>query len=324
MQDYLACVQSVDDNIGRFLDYLDKAGLAGNTLVIYTSDQGFFLGEHNMFDKRFMYEESLRTPLLMRWPKQIKPGGVSQRMVLNVDFAPTFLDAAGAKIPADMQGRSFLPLLAGKAPKDWRTSMYYRYYHPGHHNVAAHYGVRTMRYKLIYFNKLDQWELYDLQKDRMETRNEYNNPAYGEIMANLKQELRRLKKDLKDEDQFQDKLPADDVDGVGAPEGRDNELYRLAGAGRALYECVLRRLRSARYTIGDHFGGRGKGRPTAEARTPRPLYPIHFLKKWPVFRKFNQDPVFKYLESAVRVNPLAFQITSRAAIRFQRFEPPSI
>jgi arylsulfatase A-like enzyme len=158
-------------------------------------------------------------PLLVRWPNLVKPGGVSQHMVLNLDFAPTFLDAAGVKIPADMQGRSILPLLTGKAPKGWRTSMYYRYYHPGHHNVAAHYGIRTMRYKLIYFNKLDQWELYDLRKDRLEMRNEYNNPAYGKIVASLKQEMYRLKKDLKDEDQFQDKLPTDDVDGMGPPRG---------------------------------------------------------------------------------------------------------
>ncbi|MDX2033287.1 MAG: sulfatase [Blastocatellia bacterium] len=219
MQDYLACVQSVDDNVGRFLDYLDRTGQAENTIVVYTSDQGFFLGEHNMYDKRFMYEESLRMPLLVRWPKRIKPGSVSRQMVLNVDFAPTFLDAAGAKIPADMQGRSFAPLLAGKPPKDWRTSIYYRYYHPGHHNVAAHYGVRTMRHKLIYFNKLDQWELYDLQKDPREMRNEYANPAYAGTVAGLKQELSRLRKELKDEDQFQDKLPADDVDGMGPPRG---------------------------------------------------------------------------------------------------------
>jgi arylsulfatase A-like enzyme len=217
MQDYLACVQAVDDNIGRFLDYLDQAGLAANTIVVYTSDQGFFLGEHNMFDKRFMYEESLRMPLLVRWPKRIKPGSVSQHMALNVDFAPTFLDAAGMKVPADMQGRSLLPVLQGKPPKDWRTSMYYRYYHPGHHNVAAHYGIRTQRYKLIYFNKLDQWELFDLQKDRLEMRNEYNNPAMSKIIASLKQELYRLKKELKDEDQFQDNLPQDDVDGMGPP-----------------------------------------------------------------------------------------------------------
>lgn len=219
MQDYLACIQAVDDNIGRFLAYLDQAGLAENTIVVYTSDQGFFLGEHNFFDKRFMYEESLRMPFLIRWPKQIKAGSVNKGMILNVDFAPTFLDAAGARIPTDMQGRSFLSLLQGKQPKNWRTAMYYRYYHPGHHNVAAHYGIRTMRYKLIYFNKLNQWELYDLQKDPLEMHNEYSNPAYARTIAGLKQEMFRLKKDLKDEDQFQDQLPDDDVDGMQPPKG---------------------------------------------------------------------------------------------------------
>ena len=211
MQDYLACVQSVDDNIGRFLDFLDKNGLAENTIVIYTSDQGFFLGEHNFFDKRFMYEESLRMPFLIRWPSKIKAGSISKGMILNVDFAPMMLAAAGAKVPADMQGRSFVPLLEGKAPKDWRRSMYYRYYHPGHHNVAAHYGVRTDRYKLIFFNKLNQWELYDLQKDPIEMKNVYSDPAYQKIVEQLKKELERLRKELKDNDQFADKLPVDDV-----------------------------------------------------------------------------------------------------------------
>jgi len=211
MQDYLACVQSVDDNIGRFLDFLDQSGLAENTIVIYTSDQGFFLGEHNFYDKRFMYEESLRTPFIVRWPKRIKAGSVSKSMILNLDFAPTFLDAAGAKIPADMQGRSILPLFTGKAPRDWRTSMYYRYYHPGHHNVAAHYGVRTSRYKLIYFHKLNQWELYDLQKDPGEMRNIYSEPSSAKTVESLKKELQRLKKEFKDDNQFADKLPADDV-----------------------------------------------------------------------------------------------------------------
>ncbi|HMX26971.1 MAG TPA: sulfatase [Blastocatellia bacterium] len=211
MQDYLACVQSVDDNIGRFLDFLNKSGLAENTIVIYTSDQGFFLGEHNFFDKRFMYEESLRMPFLIRWPSKIKAGSESKGMILNVDFAPMMLDAAGVKVPADMQGRSFLPLLAGRTPKDWRTSMYYRYYHPAHHNVAAHYGVRTERYKLIYFNKLNQWELYDLEKDPVEMKNVYSDPAYQKIVEQLKKELNRLRKELKDENQFADNLPKDDV-----------------------------------------------------------------------------------------------------------------
>ena len=211
MQDYLACVQSVDDNIGRFLDFLDQSGLAENTIVIYTSDQGFFLGEHNFFDKRFMYEESLRTPFIIRWPQRIKAGSVNKNMILNLDFAPTFLDVAGAKIPADMQGRSILPLLLGKTPPGWRTSMYYRYYHPGHHNVAAHYGVRTTRYKLIYFHKLNQWELYDLQKDPGEMRNVYSEPSSAKTLESLKKELDRLKKEMKDDDQFANNLPADDV-----------------------------------------------------------------------------------------------------------------
>lgn len=211
MQDYLACVQSVDDNIGRFLEFLDKNGLAENTIVIYTSDQGFFLGEHNLYDKRFMYEESLRMPFLIRWPGKVKPGTVSKGMILNVDFAPMMLAAAGVKVPDDMQGRSFLPLLTGQTPKDWRRSMYYRYYHPAHHNVAAHYGVRTDRYKLIYFNKLNQWELYDLQKDPIEMKNVYSDPGYQKIVEQLKKELERLRKELKDNDQFADKLPVDDV-----------------------------------------------------------------------------------------------------------------
>jgi arylsulfatase A-like enzyme len=217
MQDYLACVASVDDNIGRFLDYLDKNGLRENTIVIYTSDQGFFLGEHNFYDKRFMYEESLRMPFLIRWPGQIKPGTVRKEMIINVDFAPMMLDAAGVKVPSEMQGRSFLPLLRGEKPKNWRTSMYYRYYHPGHHNVAAHYGIRTERHKLIYFNKLNQWELYDLQKDPVEMNNLYSNPAYAGILKTLKAEMLRLKEELKDEDQFQENLPNDDVGSVRAP-----------------------------------------------------------------------------------------------------------
>jgi arylsulfatase A-like enzyme len=220
MQDYLACVAAVDDNVGRFLDYLEQNGLAENTIVIYTSDQGFFLGEHNFFDKRFMYEESLRMPFLIRWPARIKPGSVNKKMILNVDFAPMLLDAAGAEVPEDMQGRSFLPLLRGQTPNGWRTSMYYRYYHPGHHNVAAHYGVRTDRYKLIYFNKLDQWELYDLRKDPLETRNIYADPAYAGLAHKLKAEMYRLKKELKDDDQFADELPVDDVDGQAPPPGK--------------------------------------------------------------------------------------------------------
>jgi arylsulfatase A-like enzyme len=212
MRDYLACIDSIDENVGRLLDYLDKSGLAENTIVIYTSDQGFFLGEHDWFDKRFMYEESLTMPFLVRWPGQVKPGTTSDGMILNVDFAPTLLDAAGQKVPADMQGRSFTSLLRGEKPKDWRTSMYYRYYHyPMHHKVQPHYGVRTDRFKLIYFNKIDQWELFDLAKDPREVKNVYADPAYAETVKTLKEEMYRLKKELKDENQFEKELPKDDV-----------------------------------------------------------------------------------------------------------------
>jgi arylsulfatase A-like enzyme len=213
MQDYLACVQSVDDNMGRFLDFLDQQNLATNTIVIYTSDQGFFLGEHGLYDKRFMYEETLRMPFIVRWPAVIKPGQVQDGMANNTDFAPTFLDAAGAAVPVEMQGRSLLPLLKGERPADWRRSVYYRYYHdPGHHNTRAHYGVRTETHKLIHFWKSGQWEMYDLVKDPAEMRNIYNDQSQQKVVAELKAELFRLKKELKDDDQFADKLPFDDVD----------------------------------------------------------------------------------------------------------------
>ena len=213
MQDYLACVQSVDDNVGRLLDFLDKEGLAANTIVIYTSDQGFFLGDHGLYDKRFMYEESVRMPFLVRWPGVAQPGSVQSALAINVDFAPTFMDAAGLAVPGDMQGRSLVPLLRGDKPADWRTSWYYRYYHdPGHHNTRAHYGVRTETHKLIYFWKKDQWEMYDLVKDPEELRNIYGDPSQAETVATLKAELSRLKKELKDEDQFANKQPPDGVD----------------------------------------------------------------------------------------------------------------
>ena len=208
MQDYLACVQSVDDNVGRLLDYLDEAGVAANTLIIYTSDQGFFLGDHGLYDKRFMYEESIRMPFLVRWPGVIKPGSVQAAMGINPDFAPTFLEAAGLPVPADMQGRSLMPLFKGKVPADWRGSWYYRYYHdPGDHNTRAHYGVRTTTHKLIYFWKKDQWEMYDLVADPGEMHNLYSDPAQAETVSKLKAELYRLKKELKDDDQFADKQP---------------------------------------------------------------------------------------------------------------------
>lgn len=214
LQDYLACVQSIDDNVGRLLDWLEQAGLARDTVVIYTSDQGFFLGDHGLYDKRFMYEESIKMPFLVKWPGVIAPGSTQGAIAINCDFAPTFLDIAGLPAPGDMQGRSLVPLFKGNRPADWRTSMYYRYYHdPGHHNTRAHYGVRTETHKLIYYWKKDQWELYDLVKDPEELHNIYSDPAAQATAAKLKAELLRLKKELKDEDQFANELPKDGVDG---------------------------------------------------------------------------------------------------------------
>jgi arylsulfatase A-like enzyme len=214
MQDYLATVQSVDDSVGRVLDYLDKNGLGKNTIVIYTSDQGFFLGDHGLFDKRLMYEESLRMPFLVRWPAAIKAGSRLDAMGLNVDFAPTFLDAAGVAVPGEMQGKSLLPVLRGRTPADWRTSMYYRYYHdPGDHNTRAHYGVRTRTHKLIYFWKKDQWELFDLVNDPQEMHNLYGQPGQDALTATLKAELARLKKQVRDDDQLADEQLPNGVDG---------------------------------------------------------------------------------------------------------------
>jgi arylsulfatase A-like enzyme len=195
VKDYLRCIASVDDNVGRLLDYLDETGLAENTVVVYTSDQGFYLGDHGWFDKRFMYEESLRMPLLVRYPREVRPGSVNHDIVLNLDFAEMFLDYAGVGIPDDMQGRSLRPVLAGETPDDWRRSMYYHYYeYPAVHSVKRHYGVRTRRYKLIHFyHDVDEWELYDLQKDPDELRNVYSDPAYADTVRELKVELKRLR-----------------------------------------------------------------------------------------------------------------------------------
>jgi arylsulfatase A-like enzyme len=217
MKDYLATVQSVDDNVGRVLDFLDRNGLARNTIVIYTSDQGFFLGDHGLFDKRFMYEESLRMPFVVRWPAVIRPGTRVDAMALNLDFAPTFLDAAGLRPHEQMQGHSLLPLFRGRTPAGWRTSMYYRYYHdPGHHDTRAHYGVRTMTHKLIYFWKKDQWELFDLVSDPFELHNLYGQPGHEQITAALKAELQRLRRQFRDEDQLADQQFPSGVDGTVA------------------------------------------------------------------------------------------------------------
>jgi arylsulfatase A-like enzyme len=214
MQDYLATIQSVDDNVGRLLDFLDRSGLTRNTMVIYTSDQGFFLGDHGMYDKRFMYEESLRMPFLVRWPERIKAGTTSDALGINADFAPTLLDAAGLGVPDDMQGRSLVPLFGGRTPDGWRTSMYYRYYHdPGDHNTRAHYGVRTTTHKLIYFWKNDQWELFDLRTDPAELHNLYGVPGHEAVTASLKAELQRLKQSVKDDDRLATEQLPNGVDG---------------------------------------------------------------------------------------------------------------
>ena len=202
MKDYLSTVQSVDDGVGELLDYLDKNNLTENTIVVYTSDQGFYLGEHGWFDKRFMYEESFRTPILMRYPKEIKAGAVVDKLIQNLDFAPTFLDYAGVDIPKDIQGESFRKLLNGESG-EWRDAIYYTYYeYPGEHNVQRHYGIRTDRYKLIHFYyDSDTWELYDLEKDPSEMNNVYNNSAYADVQKDMHEKLVALRAKYGDSDE---------------------------------------------------------------------------------------------------------------------------
>lgn len=202
IKDYLRVIASLDDNIGRLLDYLDQEGLAEDTIVVYTSDNGFFLGDHGWFDKRFMFEESLRMPFVVRYPREIRPGAVDDHLAINVDFAPTFLDYAGVPIPDDMQGRSLRPLFKGNKPKDWRESIYYEYYeYPDAHRVRPHYGVRTSDFKLIHYiggtpNPIDEWELFDLRKDPHEMCSVYGLPEYADIQAKLRTELDRLRREL--------------------------------------------------------------------------------------------------------------------------------
>ncbi len=194
MEDYLGVIKSVDRNVGRLLDYLDDNNLTENTMVVYTSDQGFYLGEHGWFDKRFMYEESFRTPLLIRYPNHIKAGSVNTDLVQNIDFASTVLDVADVEIPKDMQGLSLTPLFEGNN-KDWRDALYYHYYeYPGIHMVKRHYGVRTERYKLIrFYYNIEAWELYDLEKDPQEMNNVYDNPDYAEVQKQMHKRLEELR-----------------------------------------------------------------------------------------------------------------------------------
>ncbi len=213
IKDYLRVVASIDDNIGRLLDILDEEGLTDNTMVIYTSDQGFFLGDHGWYDKRFMYEESLRMPFVVRYPREIQAGTVNKDIALNVDFPATFLDLAGVPIPETFQGHSLRPLLRGETPAGWQTSLYYRYWmHKAHHNVYAHYGVRTLRYKLIYYysdalgqaGAIDEtyepeWELFDLECDPYELHNVVDDPAYKAVVKELKDELHKLQENVGDQ-----------------------------------------------------------------------------------------------------------------------------
>ena len=201
IKDYLKCIQSVDDGVGELLDYLDKSGLAENTIVVYTSDQGFYLGEHGWFDKRFMYEESFRTPLIIRYPKEIKPGTKISKLVQNLDFAPTFLDYCGVPIPKEMQGESFRKLVAGK-PGEWRDAVYYTYYeYPSVHMVKRHNGIATERYKLMHFYyDIDEWELYDLEKDPHEMKSVYNDPAYASVQKMMHKRLTEIRAKYGDSD----------------------------------------------------------------------------------------------------------------------------
>jgi arylsulfatase A-like enzyme len=210
MQDYLACVQGVDDSVGKLLDYLDQHGLAENTIVMYSADNGWYLGDLGLYDKRFMYEPGLKTPLIARGPG-VKAGSVPTQFVANIDLAPTFVDLAGLPVPDSMQGQSLAPILRGESPADWRTSVYYRYYHdPGHHNTVAHLGVRTATHKLIHYWKQDAYEMFDIVNDPTEQNNllfseaSRNTPEVTAKFAELKAEIARLQKQYKDDGQFAD------------------------------------------------------------------------------------------------------------------------
>lgn len=200
MHDYLACTKSVDESVGRILTYLKDNGLEENTLIVYSSDQGFYLGEHGWFDKRWIFEESLRTPLLVKWPGVVKPASTNQQIVSNLDFAETFLEAAGVNIPAEMHGKSLMPLLRGESPSSWRKSFYYHYYEfPGAHNVRKHYGVVTDRYKLVHFygSDVDYWELFDRQADPHELQDKFSDTDYKQARMELENELANLRTTLK-------------------------------------------------------------------------------------------------------------------------------
>jgi len=204
LQDYLACIAAVDKSVGKLLDFLKETGLDENTIVIYTSDQGFYLGEHGWFDKRWMFEQSYKTPLVIKWPGVVEPGSVNDDMVSNIDFAETFLDIAGIEIPSDMQGSSMVRILKGKTPLNWRTEHYYHYYeYPGSHMVKRHYGMSNDRYKLMhYYYDIDEWEMYDLKADPQEMRNVYDDPEYASVRANLHKRLQKLMEKYQDNEEL--------------------------------------------------------------------------------------------------------------------------
>jgi arylsulfatase A-like enzyme len=242
MQDYLACVQGVDDSVGRILDYLERSGLAENTIVFYSADNGWYLGDLGLYDKRFMYEPGLKVPLIVRGPG-IKAGSLPAQFVANIDLAPTFLELAGLTVPSSMQGRSLVPLLHGESPADWRQTLYYRYYHdPGHHNTAAHYGVRTATHKLIYYWKKGAYEMFDLVKDLTEQNNllfadgAKKNPAIAAKFAELTAELARLRQEYRDDGQYADAAdwPAGSADGpfFGRPLGNQTVAEAIAATAR--------------------------------------------------------------------------------------------
>ncbi len=199
-KNYLRCVKGVDESVGTLMETLDELGLADNTVVIYSSDQGFYIGDHGWYDKRWMYEDSLKMPLIVKWPGVTQPGSTDDHLVQNLDYAETFLEMAGAQVPDDMQGKSLVPLLKGESPDDWRRSIYYHYYeYPSVHMVPRQYGVRNHRYKLIRFYQFDEWEFYDLENDPDELTNQYNNPEYANPISDMKLELERLRKHYQDD-----------------------------------------------------------------------------------------------------------------------------
>ena len=230
MQDYLGTLRAVDENVGRLLDYLEANKLMENTIIVYTSDQGFYLGEHGWFDKRFVYDESFKTPLMVSWPGHIQAGQRSDALVQNLDFAQTFLDAAGVPAPADMQGQSLIPLMTGKSWK--RDAVYYHYYeYPAEHMVNRHYAIVTKKYKLIhYYFKAGEWELIDREKDPLELKNVYNEPAYASIRKTLHKELEALRVKYKDNttisDGYVDRFLQDAASGkvYGVPKEKATEM----------------------------------------------------------------------------------------------------